>query len=50
MEYELCKIYGCSPKELGKMRRQDPQGIEFMELYTYSIWQERKKQMKKHHK
>jgi len=30
---ELCKILNVTPKQLGKLRRDDPRGIYFIENY-----------------
>ena len=38
MEYELCKEWKLTPKELGEKRRNDPEGVAFLELSMIHRW------------
>ena len=43
----MCKELGVTPRGLGKLRREDPQGIEFMEQHMIHQSNEIKKHSKK---
>jgi len=48
LEFELCKLLGKTPKEIGELRRKDPDGVAFLEYCI--LWRKKKEleALKKH--
>jgi hypothetical protein len=37
LEYKVCETLGVTPKQLGKLREEDPDGVAFIEQHI--IWE-----------
>lgn len=46
LEAELCKIFHVTPRGLGKLREEDPIGVEMMERHLIYVWNEKAKKQK----
>lgn len=40
LEFELCKLLGKTPREIGELREKDPLGIKFLEECI--LWRKKK--------
>ena len=38
LEFEVCKLLGITPKELGRKRKDDPGGVYFLESSMIHKW------------
>ena len=47
LEFELCKFFRNTPKQLGKLREEDPLGISFLELSMIKKWNQTAKEQEK---
>jgi hypothetical protein len=47
IEYEICQFLHLTPKELGKKRKYDPTGIQFLELHMAHRWNKEAEERKK---
>jgi len=43
----LCEFFHTTPKGLGKLRREDPIGVEFVTMTMIHRWKEKEKAHKK---
>jgi len=43
LEFELCKEWGLTPKELGEKRKHDPEGVSFLERTMIYRWEQQHK-------
>ena len=39
LEFELCKLFQVTPKELGQQRAKDPMGMAYMERTLIHRWE-----------
>lgn len=47
LEYRICKLLGKTPKEIGKIRRDNPKQIRFFEIYIEEEAKAREEQREK---
>ena len=50
LEVELCKFIGCTPKQLATLRKEDSDGIVFIEKYILWDYKQRNEVISKYNK